>query len=167
MAAVLTSDRVWRELEKQLFAVLGYVTPAGRARTIGIVFVVRDRELYIVTDRNSWKARHIEPNPHVSLTVTIPKRIPLAPWLRIPAATISFQGEASLQSMDETPPEITRSLTRGLEDLEQYRTRICILRVRPCGEFVTYGVGVPLLTMRRPEAARGRAPVWPVACHPD
>jgi hypothetical protein len=31
--------------------------------------------------------------------------------------------------------------------------------VTPAKEFVTYGVGVPLMRMRHPEEARGRAPV--------
>lgn len=129
------------------------------SRTIGIVYTARDPRLYIAAEWNSWKARHIASNPHVSLTVTIPKRIPFLPWVRIPAATISFQGEASLHGIDDTPQEIARSLMRGLEIAADYRKQICIIRVQPTGEFVTYGVGVPLLAMRRPEAARGRAPV--------
>ena len=34
-----------------------------------------------------------------------------------------------------------------------------IIAIEPVGDFVTYGVGVPLMTMRNPEDARGRAPV--------
>lgn len=159
MPANLTSGQVWREVEKRFFAVLGYVTPRGEARSAGVVYTVRDRELYIAVGRNSWKARHIALNPHVSLTVTIPKRVPLLPWLPIPPATISFQGQASVHGADDAPPEILRTLLRGLQTDPEERQQICILRVRPAGEFVTYGIGVPLLTMRKPEAARGRAPV--------
>ncbi|MCS6843056.1 MAG: hypothetical protein NZ528_01840 [Caldilineales bacterium] len=35
----------------------------------------------------------------------------------------------------------------------------CLIEVTPRGEFVTYGVGVPLWQMRDPEQALGRAPV--------
>lgn len=35
----------------------------------------------------------------------------------------------------------------------------CILEVEPEGQFVTYGVGVPLLAMRDPRKAEGRVPV--------
>jgi len=159
MAANITTEQVWRELEKRSFAVLGFVTARGEARTAGIVYVVRDRQLYITTDRNSWKARHIATNPHVSMTVTIPKRIPFVPWVHIPAATITFQGVASVRAIEEVPPEIPRVLLRGLDLGTQARNEISVIRVRPAGEFVTYGVGVSLPVMRRPEAASGRAAV--------
>jgi hypothetical protein len=159
MPANVTSDEVWREVSKGYFAVLGFVTPRGEARTAGIVYAVRDREVYIATGRDSWKARHIARNPRVSLTVTIPKRIPFLPWLKIPPATISFQGEASIYDAGEVPPEIPRALLRGLEVTPELQKEVCVIRIRPAGKFVTYGVGVSLPTMRKPEAARGRAPV--------
>ena len=34
-----------------------------------------------------------------------------------------------------------------------------LIEVTPQNEFITYGVGVPLMQMRNPEQARGRAPV--------
>ena len=159
MPANLTTDQVWRAVEKGFFAVLGYVTPRGEARTVGIVYTVRDRQVYLITGRAAWKARHIATNPHVSLTVTIPKRVRFLPWLPIPAATISFQGEGSVHSVEEVPPEFPSRLLRGVEVSPEMSKEICVIRVRPAGEFLTYGIGVSLLTMRKPEAARGRAPV--------
>jgi hypothetical protein len=159
MPVVLKSEQVWREVERQLFAVLGVVTPAGEPRTVGICYVVRDRQLYIVTGRETWKARHIEKNPRVSLTVMVAKRIPFLPWIPIPAATVSFQGEATIHSPSEVAPEILRRLTRGAEFSPEVASQICVVKVQPSGEFLTYGIGVPLLAMRKPEKARGRAPV--------
>lgn len=159
MPVNLTTEQVWRELEKRSFAVLGCVTPRGEARTAGIVYTIRDRQIYLTTGRNSWKARHIASNPHVSLTVTIPKRIPFVPWVHIPDATISFRGEASLHGVEEVPPQIASALLHGLEMSPEDRKEIRVIQVRPAGEFVTYGVGVPLPVMRRPEAARGRVAV--------
>jgi hypothetical protein len=159
MPANVTGEEVWREVSKGIFAVLGYVTPRGEARTAGIVYTVREREVYVATGRNSWKARHIARNPGVSLTVTIPKRIPFLPWVKIPPATISFQGQASVHELGEVPAEISRALLRGLEVTLEVQKEVCVIRIRPAGQFVTYGVGVSLPTMRKPEAARGRAPV--------
>ena len=159
MSANVTTEQVWREVEKRSFAVMGYVTPHAKARTAGIVYTVRDRHVYIVTGRDSWKARHIAQNPHVSLTVTIPKRIPFAPWVQIPAATISFQGEASIHEVDAVPPEIPRALLRDLQLTPESRKEVCVIRIRAAGAFVTYGVGVSLPTMRNPDAASGRTPV--------
>jgi hypothetical protein len=159
MAATLSTEQVWAEIRRQIFAVLSFVTAKGEARSAGIVYAVSGRELYIGTDRKSWKTRHIEGNPNVSLTVTIAKRIPFVPWIKIPPATVTFQGNASVLSLDQAPPDVQRALFRGLELDAESRERTCVIRVQPLGEFVTYGVGVPLLTMRKPEEARGRAPV--------
>ena len=36
---------------------------------------------------------------------------------------------------------------------------LSILEIEPLGDFVTYGIGIPLMQMRFPEKARGRAAV--------
>ena len=159
MPASITTDQVWEELERQLFAVVGMVTASGQARTAGIVYVVRDRNLYFTTSRDAWKAKHIAKNPRVSLTVTIPKRIPLMPWIGIPAATITFQGEASIHRLEDVDSEIHETLTRDLEVDAAFIADACVIRVRPEGHFLTYGVGVPLRTMRRPHEAAARVAV--------
>jgi len=95
-------------------------------------------------------------NPHVSLTVTIPKRVPLMSWIQIPQAAISFHGEASVHELADVPADIPRMLLRGLK---LHRNEELMIRIWPVGEFLTYGVGVSLMRMRDPEAASGRASV--------
>ena len=159
MPAKITTEEVWRQVRNHFFAVLAFVTSRGEARSAGIDYTVRDHELYIVTGTNTWKARHISGNPHVSLTVIIPKRVPFMPWIPIPPATISFQGEASLHDPKDVAPEIMPKLIRGLKPSAEELAALCIIKVRPVGEFVTYGVGVSMQTMRKPEQARARARV--------
>jgi uncharacterized pyridoxamine 5'-phosphate oxidase family protein len=159
MSAQITSKTVWQEVGKHLFAVLGTVTDKGEARTVGIVYILWDQNLYVATERTSWKARHIEQNPNVSMTVAIPKRIPFMPWIKIPAATITFQGEATVHAVEEISAEIQRALLRGVELDEDEVSQLCIIKVTPRGDFLTYGVGVPLRTMRNPEKSQGRVPV--------
>ncbi|MBI4442058.1 MAG: pyridoxamine 5'-phosphate oxidase family protein [Acidobacteria bacterium] len=159
MSVQLTTDQVWREVSRQIFAVLATVTDSQEPRCSGVVYVVRDRTVFIGVERSSWKALHISRNSHVSLTVSIPKRIPFFPWVRIPPATISFQGEASIHSPDEIPADVGRALLRGLEGSPELMERACVIGVQPRGRFLTYGVGVSLWTMRNPEQARGHAPV--------
>jgi hypothetical protein len=125
MTTSITTNQVWHEVEKQLFAVMGMVTARGEPRTAGVVYVVRDQRLYVTTGRNTWKAKHIARDPHVSLTVTIPKRIPFMPWMKIPAATISFQGEASVHGFEDVDPEIPKALLRGLEVDEDFVANAC------------------------------------------
>lgn len=159
MTLKLNSDEVWDALEKNLFAVLGMVTERGEARTVGVVYVVRDHKLYVATDRESWKARHIAQNPHVSLTVPIDKRIPVAPWVKIPAATITFCGQARILPGDETPDDLLQVLFRGMETDPEKVANSYIIEIVPEKDFITYGVGVSLMTMRDPKKSRGRAPV--------
>lgn len=157
--ATLTSQKVWHALEKESFAVLGMVSANHEARTAGIVYVVRDGKLYISSRKEAWKVRHIRQNRHVSLTVPIAKRIPLMPWIKIPAATITFAGEAVVREFEEVNDSILQSLMRGLHTDPDVRQTTCVIEVTPVKDFVTYGVGVSLMTMRDPQQARGRAPV--------
>ena len=160
MANQLPGELIWTELEKELFAVLGVVTAKGEARTIGVVYIVDDRKIYITTRKDAWKARHIRGNPHVSITVPIPKRIPFMPWIKIPAATISFSGIARILNPKDVSEKVLNSLFRGLETDNEILDSASVITIEPVGEFITYGVGIPLIAMRDPEKARGRAPVF-------
>lgn len=159
MEIALSSEVVWQAVEKELFAVLGMVTKQGQARTAGIVYVVSGRKLFIATDTDAWKTRHVKANPHVSLTIPIAKRIPLLPWIKIPAATITFAGEARVLPSREAPQDVLQAVFRGLVLDEDVLNRSSIIEVTPNGEFLTYGVDMPLMQMRHPDQARGRAPV--------
>ena len=157
--ADVTTKQVWEEIEKQLFAVLGMVTARGEPRTVGIVYVVRGRKLYIGSVKSAWKVRHIQRNPHVSLTVLIPKRIPLIPWIKIPPATITFSGTARVLDPADVPAETVKALFRDMKTTPETSPPFVIIEVTPQGDFLTFGVGLSLLQMRDVEHAAGRAPV--------
>jgi len=157
--AELTTDQVWKAVEKELFAIIGMVTAHDEARTAGIVYVARNRRLYIATGRLSWKARHMRANAHVSITIPVTKRLLFLPWIRIPSATITFSGTARLLEPGETTAEIRRALLGPHRDDKALQDESCFVEVVPRGDFVTYGIGVPLLQMRDRAKARGRAPV--------
>lgn len=159
MAVELTSDQVWEVIEKELFGVIGMVTANNEARTVGIVYVVRDRRLYIGSDSDTWKVRHIAQNPHVSLTIPVHKGIPLLPWIKIPAATITFCGEAEILDVADAPQEILQAVYRGMAENQELMADSCLIEVTPVKDFITYGIGIPLMKMRDPQQARGRAPV--------
>jgi uncharacterized pyridoxamine 5'-phosphate oxidase family protein len=159
MTVQLTPEQVWQAIEKEMFAVIGMVNAQNQARTVGVVYVVRNRKLYIGTGNDSWKAKHIARNPDVSMTVAIPKQILFMPWIKIPAATITFAGKGRVLTFDEAPAEVLAGVFRGLEFDSDTAANSCLIEVTPVGDFITYGVGIPLLKMRNPDQARGRAPV--------
>ena len=159
MSDQLTSDQVWQAVEKEIFAVLGMVTAKNEARTAGIVYIVKNHRLYIASSRDAWKVRHISQNPQVSLTIPVHKRIFFLPWIKIPAATITFSGVAEILEPQETPPEIVQAIFRGMANDKDLMAESCLIEVTPMKDFVTYGIGMPLMKMRDPEQARGRTPV--------
>ena len=157
--AEINRTQIWEQLNKHLFAVLGVVTQKGEARTVGIVYVVQDGKLYISSKKQAWKVRHIAQNPHVSLTVPIHKSIPFMPWIKIPAATITFSGKASLAEYDGVSDDIIQKLFRGTEFSAEEKADLRIIELSPVGDFVTYGVGVSMMGMRDRDKARGRVAV--------
>lgn len=159
MPAPISTALVWSEISRRCFAVLSYVTPRAEARSAGVVYVVRDERLYIRTDTDSWKARHIRLNPSVALNVTIPKRVPFMPWIRIPEATIAFGGTARVIDGDTADADLAQALARATGHEVESLAGICFIEVTPAGHFATYGVGVSLLDMRHPAKARGRVAV--------
>lgn len=159
MTDSLTTEQVWEAIEKEIFAVIGMVTQQNEARTVGIVYIVENQKLYITTGKTAWKTRHIAQNPHVSVTIPIAKRLWFMPWMKIPAATITFSGRARLLEIDEITEGLIQKLYRGMEVDQSVRENTCIIEVTAEKEFITYGVGIPLMDMRDPQKARGRVSV--------
>jgi hypothetical protein len=153
MALPTTADEIWPYLEKWPFAVLSFVTAKGESRSAGVMYKVKDRALYVLTGPGTWKAKHIEANPSVSVTVTV-QRLPIR-VRQAPPAVITFSGVGSVLAMHEVDEDLRRDLMRGVGDL----TDTCVIRIEPRGRFVTYGIGIPMMQMRRPEKALARVPV--------
>lgn len=152
-----TTEQVWQALDKAFFGVLGFVNGAGEPRTAGVCYAVDDRSLYISTDRDSWKVRHIAAHPNISMTVTQPKRVPFLPFIKVPAATITFRGDAEILRVDDVANAIFKRLPLGSETNPDVLDRTAIIKITPRGEFVTYGIAMPITQMRKHEAAHGRA----------
>ena len=149
---------VWRAVEKATFAVVGYVTPAGTPRTSGVMCAVQDHHLFVSTDAESWKARHIHTGDEVSVTVTVHRGGLLAPLLHIPPATVTFHARASVYPAAAVEPgKVPATLIKRLPPAT--REHICLIELAPEGEFITYGIGVSLRRMAVPRTARSRVAV--------
>ena len=155
----LTTHDVWREIAKASFAVVGYVTPAGEPRTSGVSFKSAGHTLYMAVDPDSWKAKHIEASGRVSVTVSVRRGGILTLLLPIPPATVSFQATAIVHPAG--PLAQFTSLPKELVSLlpVDRRTVVRIIELRPEGQFLTYGLGIRLMDMRRPAIAQGRVAV--------
>jgi len=153
----VTTEQVWEALDRSFFGVLGFANRDGHPRTAGVCYTVGSRSLYVSTAKASWKVRHIAANPNVSMTVTLPKRVPFLPFIKIPAATITFQGEAQILDVDEVGSSVFRRLPLGNETDRNVLNNTAVIRIIPRGEFVTYGIAMPITQMRNHEQAHGRA----------
>jgi hypothetical protein len=153
-----TAEEIWRRLGKASFAVLGHSTPTGSPRSSGVVYRVVERRLFVAVAPDSWKARHVAATGRVAVTVPVRRGGILALLLPIPPATISFHATARVLTpgspgFDRVLDELGSLLPRDRRD------RASLIEIVPTGEFVTYGIGVPLLRMRNPAEARGRVPI--------
>jgi pyridoxamine 5'-phosphate oxidase-like protein len=153
-----TTEQVWREIQKASFAVVGYITPAGEARSSGVVYKTVGKRLYFAVAPESWKARHIAASKRVSVTVPAHRGGILALVAPIPPATISFHAAAIVHPAGSVK---INSLARELESLlpPERRDTAVLIELIPEGRFLTYGVGVSLTDMRKPELAEAVVPV--------
>ena len=112
----------------------------------------------VAVEPNGWKARHIGASGRVPVTVPVHRAGVLALLAQIPPATISFHGEAFVHPAGTMQ---TRKLLERLDSLlpRERRGSAAVIEIVPEGEFVTYGVGVPLRQMRDTSRARARVPV--------
>ena len=154
----LGSQAIWNEVNRASFAVISYVTPAGEPRATGVVYKAIGRRLFVATDPDSWKARHIARSGLVAMTVPVRRGGLLSLVAPIPPATISFHGSAVVHPADA--PEV-RPLLGELKALlpDERRENAAVIEVRPEDTFVTYGIGVSLNQMRDSAAARARVAV--------
>lgn len=153
-----TTASVWDAMEHNVFGVLAFTNAKGEPRSAGIVYVVDGRSLYVSTAHDSWKVRHIRANPVVSMTVAIPKRIPFLPFIKVPAATVTFHGDAEVLEVGEVDPAVRTRLFRSSRVDDDMVATIRIIHVVPRGHFVTYGIDVPLLDLADHDRARDRVP---------
>jgi hypothetical protein len=140
------------------FAVISYVTTAGEPRSSGVVYATAGRHLYVVTAPDSWKARHIHDGSQVAVTVPVRRGGLLSLVAAIPPATVSFTARAIAHPAGSVQ---VAAVSKRLASMvpEERRDGCVVLDLVPDGAFVTYGVGVPLRTMRIPAIAQARVPI--------
>lgn len=154
----VTSEQVWREIERQSFAVISYATPVGDPRSSGVVYAAARHRLLVAVAPDSWKARHIPEADRVAVTVPVRRGGLLSLMFPIPPATISFHGRAVVH-----PPGSVDlgSLSSELAALvPEKRLATCrVIEIFPEGHFLTYGIGTSLKDLGDPVVAQARVRV--------
>lgn len=154
----ISTDVVWNAISRASFAVVCHVTSRGRPRSSGVVYAAVDRRLYVVVASDSWKARQITTGQRVSVTVPVRRGGMLSLVAPIPPATISFEATAAIHpARSREIRSISRRLSRILPPSALDGS--CVIELVPEGSFLAYGIGVSVMSMRRPDVARMRVPV--------
>jgi hypothetical protein len=153
-----STERVWTELDRASFAVIGYLTPTGEPRSNGVVYKAVGGRLFIAVAADSWKARHIVTGCTVSVTVPVRRGGVLSLVMPIPPATISFHATAIVHAAGAID---VAALSPELESLlpSERRDGAVVIELVPEGRFLTYGVGTALMEMRDPNLSRAVVPV--------
>jgi hypothetical protein len=157
-AAGPSADLVWRELAKASFAVISHVTPAGEPRCSGVVYAMDGRRMFVAVAADSWKARHIAVRGRVAVTVPVRRGGIMSLLFPIPPATISFHASAIVLPAGSAEFETASRAVAHLLPAER-RTSCRIIKIRPEGQFLTYGLGISLAQMRKPAIARAHVPL--------
>ena len=153
----LTPELVWQKLSSGSFAVISYVTPGGAPRSSGVVYTTVGKRLYTAVAPDSWKARHIAASKRVSVTVPVRRGGILSLVLPIPPATISFHAAATAHPSGSLK---LASISRQLESMvpPDRREAAVVIEITPEGDFLTYGLGVSLMDMQKPELSQAVVP---------
>ena len=139
-------------------ATYSYLTPAGKPRSSGVICAAARRRLYVVTAPDSWKARQISGGDQVAVTVPIRRGGLLSLISPIPPATVSFHRTAKVHPAGWAGTEPVPKKLLSQRPKER-REAGCLLELVPEGNFVTYGLGVSLPDMAKPDAALAHVPV--------
>jgi hypothetical protein len=123
-----------------------------------VVYKTVGRHLYVVVAPESWKAKHVAASGRVAVTVPVRRGGILSLVVPIPPATISFHGTAIVHAADSPRLHPLLEELGALLPADRLATG-SLIEIVPEGTFVTYGVGVSLMNMRDPAAARGRVSV--------
>jgi len=156
-SSLVTPELVWQKLASSSFAVIGYVTPGGAPRSSGVVYTTVGKRLYTAVAPDSWKARHIAASKRVSVTVPVRRGGILSLVLPIPPATISFHAAAIAHPSGSLK---LASISRQLESMvpADRRKAAVVIELTPEGDFLTYGLGVPLMDMQKPQRSQAAVP---------
>jgi hypothetical protein len=158
VAVGVSPAMVWRAIEKASFAVVGHVTADGEPRCSGVLYGTVGRRLYVATAADGWKARQIVTGQDVAVTVPVRRGGLLALLFPIPPATITFRARATVHAAGSLDLGfLSEKLLKQVP--ESRRTGSCVIELAPAGQFLTYGIGVPLKAMADPAKALARVAV--------
>jgi hypothetical protein len=142
----LDPHKIRKAMATRSFATLASSSSIGHPHVAGVLYELVGTDLWINTMRNSRKARNIEANERVGVTIPV-RRLPVGP-----PSTIQFQGTAEVFTAQS--PEVIDLVGAGLlksitSHGELELDGSCFVRLTPKRRLHTYGLGLSLLKLIR------------------
>jgi hypothetical protein len=146
-APALRYDEISAIVAKRSFATLATTSPNDRPHAAGVLYAAVGDVLYVSTLRSSRKARNIDANPHVFVSIAV-RRVPFG----APPSTIQFAATAELLAVDH--PDVVALAGAGKLGAITGHGELdlpdgCILRITPGARIHTYGLGMSLLALAK------------------
>lgn len=139
-------DEVLRIIHKRAFANLGTVSPGGWPHTVGVLYAVVGRDMYVSTETGTRKATNIAHDQRVAIAIPV-RRLPIGP-----PALIHFQTTAELVRTDDRRiqgliegGELDKVTSHGELNLPDG----CFLKIPIPSRIHTYGLGLSLYRLIR------------------
>ncbi|UJG45019.1 MAG: pyridoxamine 5'-phosphate oxidase family protein [Candidatus Heimdallarchaeum endolithica] len=140
-------------MEKNNWLVISTISKNNLPQSSVVMYNSDGKEIYFVTGKNTLKTKNIQFNDNVSITIPFYRNL-FHKLIPAPPAEIHFKAKAQIVSkQDEKAREVLKEIIEFEEKTGTTEESIWI-KVTTGRKIATYGVGVKLLDMRKPEKAR-------------
>ncbi|MBD3195179.1 MAG: hypothetical protein GF317_09000 [Candidatus Lokiarchaeota archaeon] len=145
--------KIRKILKKKMWLVLSVVDENNTPHSSVVVYQSNGEVIYIQTGTTTLKAKAIRNNINVSVTIPFRKNF-LHKLIPAPPAELHFTAKAKIVSKENLEAkEILKKFIKAAENVDNEDETIWI-KITPSRFISTYGVGVPIWKMRKPEEAR-------------
>lgn len=140
-------------IKKNMWLVLSTVDKEGQPHSSVVMYQSDGYDIYFETGENTLKARNIRVNNKISVTIPFRKNF-FHKIIPAPPAELHFKATAEFTSKDNEKAKKIMAKVLKYEEKAGIEDGTIWIKIIPSNIISTFGVGVKLLDMRKPEKAR-------------
>ncbi|MFX1496966.1 MAG: pyridoxamine 5'-phosphate oxidase family protein [Promethearchaeota archaeon] len=140
-------------IKKNMWLVLSTVDKEEQPHSSVVMYQSDGHDMYFETGENSLKARTIKINNKISVTIPFRKNF-FHKIIPAPPAELHFKAIAEFISKDDEKAKEIMTKIIKYDEKAGVQEKSVWIKIVPSNIISTFGVGVKLLDMRKPEKAR-------------
>ncbi|MFW9829910.1 MAG: pyridoxamine 5'-phosphate oxidase family protein [Candidatus Thorarchaeota archaeon] len=140
-------------MKKNMWLVLGTVDNQQQPHSSVVMYQSDGCNIIFETGENSLKAKNIRVNSKISVTIPFRKNF-LHKIIPAPPAELHFKAVAEFISKDDEKARKIMEKVVKFEEKAGIAEESVWIKIVPSNIISTYGIGIKLLDMRKPEKAR-------------